>query len=544
MKNILLFLMLYLLSANTAFAQRDHLCLYSKDNTADKSWSLDVVRKIIFTQTDVAVYLWADDASYNVPYGNFRKFTFEGNKTVAVKGITLNKTTATLTEGETLALSATVSPDNATDKTVTWTSSDASVASVSGGTVTALKAGKATIIASCGGKAATCEVTVKAKVIAVTGITINKTTATLTEGETLALSATVSPDNATDKTVTWTSSDASVASVSGGTVTALKAGKATITVTSTSNPSVNATCEITVKAKVTSVTAITLDKTTAEILEGETVTLTATVNPSDATDQTIVWTSSDESVAKVISGVVIGVKAGKATIIASCGGKVATCEVTVKPKTVSVTAVTLDKTTAEILEGETVTLAATVNPSDATDQTIVWTSSDESVAKVISGVVIGVKAGKATIIASCGGKAATCEVTVKPKTISVTSITLDKSRAEMTEGEILTLTADVAPEDATDKTLIWTSSDEAVATVKDGVVTAVKLGRATITAASTSNLSVSATCEVVVFSATGIGSVESDKNEKHDIYNLNGQRVTTMRKGGIYIVNGRKVLAK
>ena len=367
--------MLYLLSANTAFAQRDHLCLYSKDNTADKSWSLDVVRKIIFTQTDVAVYLWADDTSYNVPYGNFRKFTFEGNRTVAVTGITLNKTTATLIEGETLALSVTVSPDNATDKTVTWTSSDASVASVSGGTVTALKAGKATIIASCGGQAATCEVTVK--------------------------------------------------------------------------------------AKVTSVTAITLDKTTAEILEGETVTLTATVNPSDATDQTIVWTSSDESVAKVISGVVIGVKAGKATIIASCGGKVATCE-----------------------------------------------------------------------------------VTVKPKTISVTSITLDKTRAEMTEGEILTLTADVAPEDATDKTLIWTSSDEAVATVKDGVVTAVKLGKTTITAASASNPSVSATCEVVVFSATGIGSVESDKNEKQDIYNLNGQRVTTMRKGGIYIVNGRKVLAK
>lgn len=374
-KNILLFLMLYLLSANTAFAQRDHLCLYSKDNTADKSWSLDVVRKITFTQTDVAVYLWADDAAYNVPYSNFRKFTFEGNKTVAVTGITLNKTTATLTEGETLALSATVSPDNATDKTVTWTSSDASVASVSGGTVTALKAGKATIIASCGDKAATCEVTIKAKVTSVTGIT-------------------------------------------------------------------------------------------------------------------------------------------------------------------------LDKTTAEILEGETVTLTATVIPSDATDQTIVWTSSDESVAKVISGVVIGVKSGKATIIASCGGKAATCEVTVKPKMISVTSITLDKTRAEMTEGEILTLTADVAPEDATDKTLIWTSSDEAVATVKDGVVTAVKLGRATITAASTSNPSVSATCEVVVFSATGIGSVESDKNEKHDIYNLNGQRVTTMRKGGIYIVNGRKVLAK
>lgn len=162
-KNILLFLMLYLLSANTAFAQRDHLCLYSKDNTADKSWSLDVVRKIIFTQTDVAVYLWADDASYNVPYGNFRKFTFEGNKTVAVTGITLNKTTATLTEGETLALSATVSPDNATDKTLIWTSSDEAVATVKDGVVTAVKLGRATITAASMSNpsvSATCEVVV------------------------------------------------------------------------------------------------------------------------------------------------------------------------------------------------------------------------------------------------------------------------------------------------------------------------------------------------------------------------------------------------
>lgn len=163
MRNKLLILLLYLCVANTAFSQRDHLCLYSNDNTADKSWSLDVVRKITFTQTDVAVFLWADEAAYNVPYDNFRKFTFEGSTTVAVAGITLDKASATLTEGETLALSATVLPENATDKTVTWTSSDETVATVKDGVVTAVKAGKATITAASAATpsvSATCEIVV------------------------------------------------------------------------------------------------------------------------------------------------------------------------------------------------------------------------------------------------------------------------------------------------------------------------------------------------------------------------------------------------
>ena len=423
-------------------------------------------------------------------------------KVIPATGIALDKTTAELTEGETLTLTATVTPEDATDKTVTWTSSDETVATVANGVVTALKAGKATITAKAGEVSATCEITVNAKVIPTTGITLDKTTAEMTEGETLTLTATVTPENATDKTVVWTSSDETVATVANGVVTAFKAGKATIRAKS---GEVSATCEITVNAKVIPATGIALDKTTAELTEGETLTLTATVTPEDATDKTVAWTSSDETVATVVDGVVTALKAGKATITAKAGEMSATCDITVNAKVIPATGIALDKTTAELTEGETLTLTATVTPEDATDKTVAWTSSDETIATVANGVVTALKAGKVTITAKSGEVSAACEVTVNAKVIPATGIALDKTTAELTEGETLTLTATVSPEDATDKTVVWTSSDETVATVANGVVTALKAGKVTITAKSGE---VSATCELTVnakvIPATGI----------------------------------------
>jgi uncharacterized protein YjdB len=126
---------------------------------------------------------------------------------IAVTGISLSQTSVSLEVGGKVSLTATVSPSDATDKTVTWTSSNSSVASVSGGVVTAAAEGTTTITASAGGKSAKCEVTVKRKVVDVTGVSLNKTDLTLYPGETSQLEATVSPSDATDKTVTWTSSN-------------------------------------------------------------------------------------------------------------------------------------------------------------------------------------------------------------------------------------------------------------------------------------------------------------------------------------------------
>ena len=186
--------------------------------------------------------------------GNFiiKAFTDNETTTVDVEKVSLNKSATTLTEGESETLTATITPSNATgDKTVKWSSSNEAVAAVdSNGKVTAKKAGTAVITAtSSNGKTAGCTVTVKQKEIAITGISLNKSTTSLTEGESETLTATITPSNATgDKTVKWSSSNEAVAAVdSNGKVTAKKAGTAVITATSSNGKT--AGCTVTVKQK-------------------------------------------------------------------------------------------------------------------------------------------------------------------------------------------------------------------------------------------------------------------------------------------------------
>ena len=187
--------------------------------------------------------------------GNFIIKAFTDNETtttVDVEKVSLNKSATTLTEGESETLTATITPSNATgDKTVKWSSSNAEVAAVdSNGKVTAKKAGTAVITAtSSNRKTASCTVTVKQKEIAITGVSLNKSTTSITEGESETLTATITPSNATgDKTVKWSSSNAEVAAVdSNGKVTAKKAGTAVITATSSNRKT--ASCTVTVKQK-------------------------------------------------------------------------------------------------------------------------------------------------------------------------------------------------------------------------------------------------------------------------------------------------------
>ena len=170
--------------------------------------------------------------------------------TIKVEGVSLNVTSVELTEGDQTTLTATINPSNATNKNVTWTSSDNNVATVANGKVTAVKAGTATITVKTedGNKTATCTVTVTAQTYPVESVTLDKTSVELTEGDEVTLTATVNPANATNKNVTWTSSDNAVATVANGKVTAVKAGTATITVT-TEDGNKTATCTVTVTAQ-------------------------------------------------------------------------------------------------------------------------------------------------------------------------------------------------------------------------------------------------------------------------------------------------------
>lgn len=177
-------------------------------------------------------------------------FSFTTETAVSVTGISLNKTSVNQTVYGTETLIETVYPTNATNKTVTWTSSNEEVATVgSDGTVTGVSIGTATITVTTNDEnyTASCEVTVtEAPPVAVNGVSLNKTSTSIDVGNTETLIATVAPENATNNGVTWVSSDEAVASVdSDGTVTGVSAGTATIIVT-TLDGSFTAICEVTI----------------------------------------------------------------------------------------------------------------------------------------------------------------------------------------------------------------------------------------------------------------------------------------------------------
>lgn len=249
------------------------------------------------------------------------------NKNISVTNVTLNKSNLTLGVGETETLIASVLPEKAANKTVIWASSNILVATVMpNGLVTALTKGTTTIIATTvdGNYSASC--TVKVDEISVTEVKLNKNTLILDVNETETLIATVLPENATIKEVYWTSNNF-CAIVTNGLVTPIAVGKATITV-STLDGNKTAKCEVEVIRRV-HVTGVSLNKTTLDLGIGNTELLIASVLPYNATNQNIIWSSSNSSIATVNNGSVTAKTEGTVTITATTedGNFTATCEV-------------------------------------------------------------------------------------------------------------------------------------------------------------------------------------------------------------------------
>lgn len=242
-----------------------------------------------------------------------------GPTTVAVTGVTLNKTSLSLVEGNSETLTATVSPDNATNKAVSWKSSDASIASVDGtGKVTAVKAGSATITVSTtdGSKTATCSVSVTPKTISVTGVAIEPSTLEIKEGATFQLKATVSPADAS-QAVDWASPSPHIATVDqNGLLTAVAPGTVRIVVRSKAFTDKQGFCDVTVTQDNT-LTGISLDADEITIAAGDSRNLTVIFYPEYASNKNVTWKSSDASVVTVSDGKVFGLKEGTATVTAT-----------------------------------------------------------------------------------------------------------------------------------------------------------------------------------------------------------------------------------
>ncbi|MDE6384076.1 MAG: Ig-like domain-containing protein, partial [Paramuribaculum sp.] len=200
--------------------------------------------------------------------------------------------------------------------------------------------------------------------VSVSSISLTPTSLSLAVGESADITATVKPDNATDKRVSWTSSNPKVATVANGKVTAVAEGSTTITAYA---GSAKAECRVTVTAA--QITSITLDQSALELFPGETETLKATIAPASASSDHLTWESSDPTVATVDdSGTVSALAPGTTKITVKASGVQAECTVTVK--TVAVTAVSINKTSLDLLPGDTETLVATVTPDNATDKSV------------------------------------------------------------------------------------------------------------------------------------------------------------------------------
>jgi uncharacterized protein YjdB len=435
---------------------------------------------------------------------------------VAVTGVSVSPATATVGLGSTQQLSATLAPANATNQNVTWTSSNTAVATVNAsGLVSAVSAGTTTITVKTvdGNKTATSAITVAA--IPVASVIVSPTTASLYAGNTQQLSATIAPANATNKTVTWSSSNTAVATVnSSGLVTAVSAGTANITVT-TQDGSKTAIAAITVNANTNFTvyfykpsawgTGIKIYYWSALPTGVLADASWPGVNMTDAGNGWYSYTFTNVTSTNLIfndgtsqSADLSRNKTGwymNATWYDSNPGTV-----------VAVTGVTLSPTTATLLVGATQQVTPTVAPATATNKTVTYASSNTAVATVnSSGLITAVAAGSATITVTTqdGAKTATCAVTVTASNVAVTSVSLSPTTASLSVGGTQQLTPTILPANATNKSVTYNSSNTAVATVNaSGLVTAVANGTATITVTTVSG-SKTSTAAVTVSTATG-----------------------------------------
>ena len=378
--------------------------------------------------------------------GNFEDSTkvivLELDNIINVTSVLLDVTEVDLKYGESVQLIAKVLPEDATNKNITW-SSDNKLVSVSQTgklTVNSNRSGEAIITAKSddGEYFATTKVNVLKveKVIKVKEITINNKELELKYGDTAQLVAMIKPNNATNKNVVWSSSDSSLVSVSQTgklTINRNDDGEAIIYVKSVDG-NYEASCKVKVSKvnNVVNVTGLILNQNEISLSYGETKQLGVEIVPNNATNKNVVWSSSDSSLVgvsqtgklivnkNVDGGVVISVKSED-------GGYTATVKVQVMEidTTVRVNSISLNKGSDQILLNNsnlTTTLTATIYPSNATNQNVVWSSSNPTVATVDNNGVVTAKALGSTVISVTtedGGKTASATIAVKKNVIIV-----------------------------------------------------------------------------------------------------------------------------
>lgn len=353
------------------------------------------------------------------------------------------------------------------------------------------------------------DITVKSNTIQVTRVDMSPEKAEMEIGETLQLSATAYPTNATNRTLNWTTENYSVASVdNSGLVTARGEGRVWIWARAKDGSGAGNYCVVDVKAP-QKVESIELSATEKTIELDEFFTLTATILPENAQNKNVAWSSDNTNVATVSDGEVVAVNPGTCNIICSStdGSNIsATCAVTVKEPT-KVTSIELEKEALLLNIGEMFSLEATVLPDNAYNQSVEWTTTDSRVATVEDGNITAIGDGECDIICSAmdgSGVSAACHVTVNPASRYWLTVQVPNGSYAIDVTDFEEVTLKITPDEGYKVHSVTLNGDEIVDAVNSSTITLNKLEK-------------DATLNAVFIeddeTTTGLGYVEPDDND-------------------------------
>ena len=454
-----------------------------------------------------------------------------------VQSISLNTTQKELIIGDAFSLTATAMPENATNRNVVWklVSGDA-IALSADGVIQAKKVGEALVRAEAvdgSGVSAECRVVVKPRLVQ--SLSLNATQKELIVGDSFTLTATLSPENATNQSVVWklVSGDA-IALSADGVIQAKKVGEAFVRAESVDGSGVSAECRVVVKPRL--VQSLSLNATQKELIVGDAFTLSATAMPENATNRNVVWKLvSGDAIALSADGVIQAKKVGEALVRAESvdgSGVSAECRVVVKPRLVQ--SISLNATQKALIVGDAFSLTATLSPENATNRNVVWKLvSGDAIALSADGVIQAKKVGEALVRAEAAdgsGVSAECRVVVKPRLVQSISLKLEKDTVAV--GDRFTVVAEVLPKNATNHSLQWMVSESLLLKyLGDGTFEALKPGNATIVAQAQDASRRRAICKIQIVVPNGLRDVVAKGAAPHIRVELNTLVVEQVPRG-------------
>ena len=504
---------------------------------------------------------WTDAAISNSSTIFVKAFTTDTNdepSIIGVDSVTISPNVLNLKVGESSSLTYNISPSNADIKSTEWSSSNKGVVSVDkDGKVSAVGIGTANVVIKVVGQdnseaSDSIVVNVISQYTSVNSVTLvdanNNTLSNsmnLNIGEEVTIKFLINPSNVTLKETNWTNSDSSKVSMKDSVgyalIKGIEVGSSDIEITVKDYDGNVKTDSVKVNVinsnQPVLVSSIALSPTSVTLNPNGTYKFNVTVSPSNATNKGVTWSSSNTNVVSVDqNGNIKTLKDGTAKIRVTAkdgSGKYAEASVTVessKPTNILVTGVSLNASTVKMYVGQSYQLIHTIKPSNATNKGVTWSSSNTNVVSVSNGKIVGKSSGKAriTVTTNDGRYSAYTDVTVinrpssnsssssKPSSSSSSgssissSIDIIKDTIELNKGSEGKLEYKLS-QDLTDSIIIWKSSNTDVAVVKNGIVTAISDGEATITA-MINGKDIKDTCKIIVKKLDLTGIVFEDES--------------------------------